>query len=52
MGKLLHCEVMEHWHRLPREAVVSPSMETFRTLQDVILGNALQVTPLEAQGLY
>ncbi|KFV88744.1 hypothetical protein N308_06551, partial [Struthio camelus australis] len=31
----------EHWHRLPSEAVESPSLELFRTRLDVILGNVL-----------
>ncbi|KFV74357.1 hypothetical protein N308_07999, partial [Struthio camelus australis] len=31
--------VPEHWHRLPREAVESPSLEIFKTRLDVILGN-------------
>jgi len=29
--------VMEHWNRLPREAVESPSLEIFRTRLDKVL---------------
>jgi len=29
--------VMEHWHRLPREAVESPSLELFKTRLDKVL---------------
>jgi len=34
--------VMEHWNRLPREAVESPSMEIFKTSLDAYLCNLLQ----------
>ncbi|KFV86166.1 hypothetical protein N308_09981, partial [Struthio camelus australis] len=33
--------VTEHWDRLPREVVESPSLEIFKTRLDVILGNVL-----------
>ncbi|KFV75636.1 hypothetical protein N308_00148, partial [Struthio camelus australis] len=33
--------VTEHWNRLPREAVESPSLEIFKSRLDVILGNML-----------
>ncbi|KFV74053.1 hypothetical protein N308_04888, partial [Struthio camelus australis] len=33
--------VTEDWHRLPREAVGSPSLEIFKTRLDVIQGNML-----------
>ncbi|KFV77750.1 hypothetical protein N308_06261, partial [Struthio camelus australis] len=33
--------VTEHWHRLPREVVESPSLEIFKTCLDAILGNVL-----------
>ncbi|KFV88147.1 hypothetical protein N308_03158, partial [Struthio camelus australis] len=33
--------VTEHWDRLPREVVESPSLEIFKTRLDVILGNML-----------
>ncbi|KFQ87900.1 hypothetical protein N337_08700, partial [Phoenicopterus ruber ruber] len=31
--------VTELWHRLPREAVESPSLEIFKSHLDVVLGN-------------
>jgi len=33
--------VTEHWNRLPREAVESPSLEIFKTLLDAFLLNLL-----------
>ncbi|KFV75232.1 hypothetical protein N308_06646, partial [Struthio camelus australis] len=33
--------VTEHWNRLPREVVESPSLEIFKSRLDVILGNIL-----------
>ncbi|KFV83992.1 hypothetical protein N308_10811, partial [Struthio camelus australis] len=33
--------VSEHWNRLPRGVVESPSLEIFKTRLDVILGNVL-----------
>ncbi|KFV77141.1 hypothetical protein N308_00714, partial [Struthio camelus australis] len=33
--------VTEHWHRLPREAVESPSLEILKSRLDVMLGNVL-----------
>ncbi|KFV83536.1 hypothetical protein N308_07302, partial [Struthio camelus australis] len=33
--------VTEHWQRLPREFVESPSLEIFKTHLDAILGNML-----------
>ena len=33
--------VTEHWNRLPREAVESPSLEIFKTLSDTFLCNLL-----------
>ncbi|KFV77857.1 hypothetical protein N308_04818, partial [Struthio camelus australis] len=34
-------KVAEHWNRLPREVVESPSLEIFKTRLDVMLGNVL-----------
>ncbi|KFV80967.1 hypothetical protein N308_12093, partial [Struthio camelus australis] len=33
--------VTEHWNRLPRGVVESPSLEIFKSRLDVILGNML-----------
>ena len=33
--------VTEHWNRLPREVVESPSLETFKTRLDAVLSNVL-----------
>jgi len=33
--------VMEHWNRLPREVVESPSLEIFKTRLDKLLYNLL-----------
>ncbi|KFZ65448.1 hypothetical protein N321_11080, partial [Antrostomus carolinensis] len=33
--------VTEPWNRLPREAVESPSLETFKTLLDAFLCNLI-----------
>ncbi|KAK4830659.1 hypothetical protein QYF61_012539 [Mycteria americana] len=39
--------VTKHWHKLPREIVESPSLETFKSSLDMVLGNLLQVILLE-----
>jgi len=36
--------VPEHWHRLPREAVESPSLEILKSQLDMVLGKWLQVS--------
>ena len=43
--------VTEHWRRLPRGVVESPSLEKFKSGLDVVLGNLLKVTLLEQGGL-
>jgi len=41
--------VTKHWHRLPKEAAESPSLEKFKSCLDMVLGKRLYVT-LSEQG--
>ena len=41
MKNFFMVRVMEHWNRLPREAVESPSLEIFKTHLNTYLGNLL-----------
>jgi len=41
MRKNFTLRVMEHWNRLPREVVESPSLEIFKTRLDEVLCNVL-----------
>ena len=43
--------VTEHWHRLPREAVESPSLEILKICVDMVVGNGLCVA-LPEQGCW
>lgn len=37
-------KVVQHWHRLPSEVMVSPVLKVFRTQLGMALGNLLYVT--------
>jgi len=45
--------VVRHWHRLPREVVDAPSLETFQARLDGALSNLvwLKMSLLMAEGL-
>jgi len=42
--------VMEHWNRLPRDAVDSPSLEIFKTRLDKVLCKPALGDPVSARG--
>jgi len=39
--KFFTIRVVKHWHRLPREAVEAPSLETFKVRLDRALSNLI-----------
>ncbi|KFV89046.1 hypothetical protein N327_03720, partial [Fulmarus glacialis] len=39
--KFFTMRVVKHWHRLPREAVDAPSLETFKVRLDGALSNLI-----------
>ena len=41
MRKKFTVRVTEHWNRLPREVVESPSLEIFKAHMDAYMGNLL-----------
>jgi len=45
--------VVKHWHRLPREVVEAPSLETFKASLDGALSNLiwLKMSLFTAEGL-
>ena len=47
----LTVRVVRHWHRLPRDVVDAPSMETFKVRLDQALGNLMWLwCPCSLQG--
>jgi len=53
LRKILITRVVKHWHRLPREVVNAPSLETFEARLDRALSNltGLKMSLLIAGGL-
>jgi len=43
--------VVKHWHRLPREGVEAPSLETFRVMLDGALSNLVEDVPAQSRGV-
>jgi len=41
--KFFTARVMRHWHRLPREAMEAPSLETFQVRLDGALSNLIHL---------
>ncbi|KFQ99232.1 hypothetical protein Y956_03761, partial [Nipponia nippon] len=41
MEKFFTMRVVKHWHRLPREVVDAPSLETFKARLDGALSNLI-----------
>jgi len=39
--------LIEHWNRLPRDVLGSPSLETFKTFLDMFLCDLIQVFLLQ-----
>ncbi|KAK4805823.1 hypothetical protein QYF61_000429 [Mycteria americana] len=39
IGNFFPKRVVQHWHRLPRDVVESPSLEVFKSRVDVALGD-------------
>ncbi|KGM00284.1 hypothetical protein N301_02946, partial [Charadrius vociferus] len=39
--KFFTLRVVTHWNRFPREAVEAPSLEVFKAMLDVALGNVV-----------
>ena len=50
MRKNFTVQVTEHWKRLPREVVESPSLEILKTCLDAIQCKKLYVTLPEQEG--
>ena len=51
MGKIFTVRVTEHWNRLPRETVESPSLETLKTHFDIFVFKLLQGKYFNRKGL-
>ena len=49
--KFFTLRMTEHWSKLPREVVESPSLEIFKTQQDIFLCNTIREPALAVVGL-